>query len=828
MDRSRGRARGEMEVDTTTEPPRPFKKSSDEVNSSDSGAGVVRRRRRDFFEIYKTKSDDITDVYGSAGHSVKLLANYYQIKHDNKGLICQYQIEFEPVIESRSLRFGVFNKFVREKFPNGCVFDGNVVYSATELEKDIVTNGQLESDDSPVVINIRLVNKLNSSNSSYLMILNNCFRRIFGLMKLKQMGRNHYLPERAKHISKYNMDLIPGYSTSISAFDKGVLLLNAEVVHKVLHRDTVFDIMKKTLREERGADFQRRLKQLLVGQVVLTKYNYKTYRIDDINFDLNVSAEFSINSRKRNAEGGDVSRMISYVDYYKEHYNIDIRDQKQPLLATIPTMKDKRMAATPCYLVPELCHPTGLTEQQRSDFNVMREMARVTGNKPGQRIDSLKDFIKNLKSNPDVQKELTKWKLAVDSNLFPVEGRVLTKETILFNGASQQTDQRVDWTNAFHTKKVLRGMTCEKWIVLYGERDGNCASSFLNEMKRQSQQLGFPLRSPKVIVERNLVASNIGRILNSNQAGKADLIFVLLPSRKKDLYDAVKNFCCVDIGVPSQCVLSKTVSNNRVMRNVCTKVLVQMNCKIGGVGWGLKNPIDQSVFVGIDTYHDKAARRSAAAIVMSYGPCFDNFYSKVVFQTTGQELTSSIKQVLFEGIRHIRKTFRSPPQRIIIYRDGVSDGQLEQLHTIELPKIVESLHQLSEDYKPKVIFSVVKKAIGTKLFAGGMNNVNNPPSGTVVDRGITREEWLDFYLVPQQANQGTINPTHINIIRDDCNIPIDRHQCLAYRLCHAYQNWTGAIRVPAPCQYAHKLAYLAGQSLHNQVHNNLQGKLYFL
>ena len=47
-------------------------------------------------------------------------------------------------------------------------------------------------------------------------------------------------------------------------------------------------------------------------------------------------------------------------------------------------------------------------------------------------------------------------------------------------------------------------------------------------------------------------------------------------------------------------------------------------------------------------------------------------------------------------------------------------------------------------------------------------------------------------------------------------------QHLTYALCHYYFNWAGSIKVPAPCQYAHKIAdfyvssCLARKSKHQQ------------
>ena len=48
------------------------------------------------------------------------------------------------------------------------------------------------------------------------------------------------------------------------------------------------------------------------------------------------------------------------------------------------------------------------------------------------------------------------------------------------------------------------------------------------------------------------------------------------------------------------------------------------------------------------------------------------------------------------------------------------------------------------------------------------------------------------------------------------------------QLAHLYYNWPGTVRVPAPCQYAHKLAFLIGQSVHKDPKIGLADKLYFL
>lgn len=51
---------------------------------------------------------------------------------------------------------------------------------------------------------------------------------------------------------------------------------------------------------------------------------------------------------------------------------------------------------------------------------------------------------------------------------------------------------------------------------------------------------------------------------------------------------------------------------------------------------------------------------------------------------------------------------------------------------------------------------------------------------------------------------------------------------LTFKLCHLYWNWPGTVRVPAPCKYAHKLAFLVGQVLHHEPSAHLSEQLFFL
>ena len=107
------------------------------------------------------------------------------------------------------------------------------------------------------------------------------------------------------------------------------------------------------------------------------RYNNKSYRVDDVDFSQCPSDTFLDHT----------GREKSFKDYYKTHYNLDIKDLKQPLLVSRAKRKTKEEedVAKTIALVPELCNLTGLTDQMKSDFKVMKDVAQFTRVTPMQR-----------------------------------------------------------------------------------------------------------------------------------------------------------------------------------------------------------------------------------------------------------------------------------------------------------------------------------------------------------------------------------------------------------------------------------------------------------
>ena len=158
----------------------------------------------------------------------------------------------------------------------------------------------------------------------------------------------------------------------------------------------------------------------------------------------------------------------------------------------------------------------------------------------------------------------------------------------------------------------------------------------------------------------------------------------------------------------------------------------------------------------------------------------------------------------------------------------MGDGQINYVLEHEI-KAIEKCFQAAgiNQADLKFTYIIVSKRINTRFFKM-TGKPSNPPSGTVVDDVVTLPERYDFFLVSQSVRQGTVNPTSYNVIKDTSGLKPNHLQKLTYKLTHLYYNWPDTVRVPAPCQYAHKLAFLVGESLHREPSEQLEQVLYYL
>lgn len=244
-------------------------------------------------------------------------------------------------------------------------------------------------------------------------------------------------------MKEFKIELWPGYITSIRQHEADVLLC-CEVSHKVrylkflkfhyfltkpsfqvMRQETIYDILRNLKGE--GGNWKDVFKKEIIGSTVLTSYNNKTYRVDDVDFNNNPQQKFMIRDKECN-----------FIEYYKTRYNITIRDHNQPMLVVNPKASDIRAGRTdPILLIPEICCATGLTDKMRSNFPMMKAMAEHTQMDPERRTSRLLALQRTLKECQASCEQMEKFNMRLDSQLVTFQGRALNQEYITFGNEAR-------------------------------------------------------------------------------------------------------------------------------------------------------------------------------------------------------------------------------------------------------------------------------------------------------------------------------------------------------------------------------------------------------
>ena len=79
------------------------------------------------------------------------------------------------------------------------------------------------------------------------------------------------------------------------------------------------------------------------------------------------------------------------------------------------------------------------------------------------------------------------------------------------------------------------------------------------------------------------------KVLQEQLNEGVQMVVLLLPGSKGrcNLYDDVKRYLLTEFPIPSQVVLTATIQKGKNLRSIVSKILIQMNAKVGGVPWAV-------------------------------------------------------------------------------------------------------------------------------------------------------------------------------------------------------------------------------------------------
>ncbi|KAK1406372.1 hypothetical protein QVD17_41666 [Tagetes erecta] len=549
-------------------------------------------------------------------------------------------------------------------------------------------------------------------------------------------------------------------------------------------------------------------------------------------------------TRELNFPVDDRGTLKSVVEYFRETYGFSIQHVQWPCLQVGNTQRPNYLPMEVCKIVEGQRYSKRLNERQ------ITALLKVTCQRPQEREG---DILKTVRHNAYGQDPYAKeFGIKISTQLASVEARILPPPRLKYHDTGRERDclpQVGQWN--MMNKKMVNGGTVASWICINFARNvqDNIARTFCFELAQMCITSGMAFNTDPLLPPLTGRPDQVERVLKARyheamtklQSNRKDLdlLIVILPDNNGSLYGDLKRICETDLGIVSQCCLTKHVF--RLSKQYLANVALKINVKVGGRNTVLADALSRripnvsdvpTIIFGADVTHPHPGEDSSpsiAAVVASQDwPEITKYAGLVCAQAHRQELIQDLFKewqdpnrgkvsggMIKELLISFRRATGQKPQRIIFYRDGVSEGQFYQVLLYELDAIRKACASLEPNYQPPVTFVVVQKRHHTRLFANNHNDrrsvdrSGNILPGTVVDSKICHPTEFDFYLCSHAGIQGTSRPAHYHVLWDENRFSADDLQSLTNNLCYTYARCTRSVSIVPPAYYAHLAAFRA-------------------
>ncbi|CAI0452229.1 unnamed protein product [Linum tenue] len=564
---------------------------------------------------------------------------------------------------------------------------------------------------------------------------------------------------------------------------------------------------------------KRVLKNLRV-KVSPTNQEYKITGLSDQNCKDQL---YAFHIRFQLKQKGDAEPLeITVYDYFVNHRNIELRYSGD--LPCINVGKPKR----PTYIPLELCTLVSLQRYTKALTSFQRSsLVEKSRQKPQERMAVLAHSLKT--SRYDEEPLLRACGLSISNGFTQVEGRVLPAPKLKVGNGDDLFARNGRWN--FNNKKLVQPCKIERWaLVNFNARSD--MRRLVNDLMRCAEAKGIAIEDPHAVIEEDRQMSRAPPIvrvekmfeeIQSKLPGAPKFLLCVLPERKNcAVYGPWKRKNLAEFGIVTQCMAPQKMNDQYL-----TNLLLKINAKLGGLNSLLSVEHSPSIpvvskaptmILGMDVSHGSPGQSdipSIAAVVSSrHWPLISRYRASVRTQSPKVEMIDSLYKRVSDteddGImREALLDFyvssgKRKPEQIIIFRDGVSESQFNQVLNIELDQIIEACKFLDEKWNPKFVVIVAQKNHHTKFFQP--NGPDNVPPGTIIDNKVGHPKNYDFYLCAHAGMIGTTRPTHYHVLLDQVGFQADDLQELVHSLSYVYQRSSTAISVVAPVCYAHLAA----------------------
>ncbi|OCH91567.1 Piwi-domain-containing protein [Obba rivulosa] len=793
--------------------------------------------------------------YGTLGSPVELRTNFFPIEIPESRVIYDYEVSIEPKDKAGAERRKRIFQLL-ESHQDYLPYVGHIAHdssqrlvSAEELPKNLSVQIQYyeEAEGAPraeglqFTVVLKLKGRLNThmitkglggdladadANPEPLISALNLVLQHHASRAGVRVGRSTYFLGSSK-----SSPLGPGLETRPGFFISArprieQFMVNINTCITAFHLPGNLAARMMELRRSRGSIPS----SYLEGLKVITQHHgyphkYRIFRVTDTN-----AAQTQFHCAELGCD-------ITVEKFFERKYNIKLTHVTDlPLVDVGHTGKPVYMPVELCEIAPNQPFRGHLGSKETS------RMIKLASRSPAQNVDTIvREGLPSLGLQPGTPgSPLGAFDIQVSQQMAIVPGRILPPPQVAYRG------KNIDVLNGswnLRDVKFQAPSDVSSWMVLLvqtGERiqfkgtDDPELDHFLARFAKTCRDCGMNIDAvPERIVTPRLPPSPndaLGMIrdtlrTNVDITQKPSFILVLLPDDDSFIYSGIKRFCDATLGVHTMCMLLYNARiEQRKQVQYFANVALKLNTKLGGINhllnakptaWLTKA---KTMLVGIDVTHpgpsSPSGMPSIAAVVANVDDTFVQFPTSLMLQKPdgnkkAKEVIPSpnLTSMMEERLWLYRARNGCLPERIVVYRDGVSEGQYAAVLEHELPQISKAFERFSGEtlYKPTLTIAVCGKQHHVRLYPTDKVNMTkngNTRPGTVVDRRVTYVDYNDFYLQAHAGLQGTVKPTHYVVIYDENRYSADVLQQGTHTTSYLYVRATKAVSLVPPAYYA--------------------------
>ncbi|KAH7290287.1 hypothetical protein KP509_30G040900 [Ceratopteris richardii] len=670
-------------------------------------------------------------------------------------------------------------------------------------------SGQISDRAQDALRVLDIVLKQHAAAKGYLLLKDSYFSPLFGLADIGE-----------------GVQTCRGYHVSFRPSLSG-LSLNLDIATTTVIKDcNVLDFIKDRFQppNPHSIDWDK-VKRVLKGIKVQTPHNKMVHRI--VGFSEASSAEQKFIKKKADESGQVVETEMTIKDYYAVHHSIDLRFPGLPCIAAGRIKRPTYIPVELCEILPGQRYTKSLSSVQRQKMIDQARQGPEERRGVVQKAMDVSDY-----SSTELIRDFN---IKIDTKMRKIPGRLLDTPTLIFGGSMTDMPRGGRWN--MNNKSLAQAVDVSSWAVLNfdGRLQPPAVERIAKDLFRVCTTKGMKMVPPSVIYseprnnQRLPYAERVQLVIREVQSQlKQAPVFILciLPERKTSgLYGPLKKLLETKMSVITQCIAPPKLLKDQYLTNVALKI----NVKVGGYNSFLalekngnlpKISRVPTVIFGMDVSHGPPGfsdSPSIAAVVASREwPYFSRYSVRVRAQSRKVEMLAGLYEeagsggMIVELLLDFYNSCKAPPgsdrrpKQIIIFRDGVSESQFEQVLREEYLAFKKAFKRIdkSGDYDPKITLIVVQKRHHTRFFPPN----GNVQPGTIVDASLCHPRDYDFYLCAHAGLIGTTRPTHYHVLVDENNFTVDELQQLTHALCYTYARSTTAVSAVTPIAYAHLAA----------------------